>query len=125
MAPGACRMHMARNMAMALMLLVGPVLGSSRAVFPSCPWECPGTALSRQQKAMQEVAKIDLNDQWTSVRAGWLVTSCTDYVPSKKNCDSNVIMFKVLYVHVDYVYSIQLVIGSIERQLQNTLASHW
>ena len=45
------------------------------AVFDSCPWECPGTAIDRKSAAQQAATSIDLNGEWSLVREA-LVNAC-------------------------------------------------
>lgn len=48
---------------------------SSRNVFPSCPWDCPGTATDRVDAIRSRVAQVDLSGRWDDVREE-LVQSC-------------------------------------------------
>lgn len=48
---------------------------SSGNVFPSCPWDCPGTATDRVTAIRAKAVTVDLSGHWDDVREA-LVQSC-------------------------------------------------
>ena len=57
------------------LLLCALAWTSVSAVFDSCPWDCPGTALDRRATAQEAVVQVDMSGDWADVRHA-LVRAC-------------------------------------------------